>query len=128
LTVLLDTNAFYWATMDSPRLSLPARDVLSSGSERLVVSPLLVYELSQKNAKGKLELAIPARDFVRRGMSQLRAAELPLLLSHTELSDVIGWHHRDPFDRLLALQAFGEQIAIVSSDTVFDRYGIRRIW
>lgn len=126
--MLLDTNAFYWAVTDSPRLSPPARAFLAAGAERLLVSPLLVYELSQKNTKGKLILDYPASEFVRLGVDQLRAEELPLFQRHTDLSDSIGWHHRDPFDRLLALQAIGERIAIVSSDAIFESYGIRRIW
>lgn len=94
----------------------------------MVISPLLQYELSQKRAKGKLDLSIPAREFVMLGMEQLMLSELPLLLRHTQLSDTIGWHHRDPFDRLLALQAIGEGIPIISADAVFESYGIRRIW
>lgn len=126
--MLLDTNAFYWAVTGSKSLSSAARQVLETESEDLAVSPLLHYELSQKQFIGKLELRIPARDFVKIGMEQLMATELPLLLKHTELSDSIGWHHRDPFDRILALQALSEAIPLVSSDPVFDSYGIRRIW
>jgi PIN domain nuclease of toxin-antitoxin system len=40
----------------------------------------------------------------------------------------LPWHHRDPFDRLLAAQALDEKLSLVSRDSVFDRYGIRRIW
>ncbi len=128
MTVLIDTNAFYWAVTGSDRLAFRARELLISEIDKVVVSPLLHYELSQKHAKGKLELAIPAREFVRIGMEQLKAEELPLRLKHTEWSDSIGWHHRDPFDRLLALQALGEGIPIISSDAAFDLYGLARIW
>lgn len=38
------------------------------------------------------------------------------------------FHHRDPFDRLLAAQALDEELPIVSSDPVFRRYGVKRIW
>jgi PIN domain nuclease of toxin-antitoxin system len=37
-------------------------------------------------------------------------------------------HHRDPFDRLLVAQARIENLPIVSSDPVLERYGITRIW
>lgn len=128
MTVLLDTNAFYWAVAAPRSLSAAAREFLNAEVEDLLVSPLLHYELSQKHFIGKLDLKIPARDFVQLGMEQLLATELPVLLRHTALSDSIGWHHRDPFDRILALQALGEGIPLVSSDPEFDKYGIRRIW
>ena len=128
MTVLLDTNAFYWAVTGSTRLTGTARRHLQFGRDELAISPLLAYELSQKKAKGKLDLSLPPREFVRVGMEQLNAVELPLRLAHTNLSESIGWHHKDPFDRLLALQCLGERIPIVSSDDLFERYGVRRIW
>jgi len=36
--------------------------------------------------------------------------------------------HRDPFDRVLAAQALADDIPIISADTQFDTFGIRRIW
>jgi PIN domain nuclease of toxin-antitoxin system len=40
----------------------------------------------------------------------------------------LPFHHRDPFDRLLIAQAMVEQIPIVSNDSAFDKYPVRRIW
>ena len=39
----------------------------------------------------------------------------------------LPFHHRDPFDRLLVAQAQIERLAIVTSDPVFRRYGVRRV-
>lgn len=125
---LLDSNAFVWAVTGSRQLSARAREAITEDGATLWVSPLVHYELSQKAARGKLQLAIAPIDFVERGMEQLGAMELPLRLSHTRLSDALEWHHRDPFDRLLALQALAEGMSIVSSDPVFDLYGVERIW
>lgn len=38
------------------------------------------------------------------------------------------FHHRDPFDRLLIAQGLAEDMPIVSRETVFDLYGVQRIW
>lgn len=38
------------------------------------------------------------------------------------------FHHRDPFDRLLVVQAQVEQMSLVSSDVAFDAYDITRLW
>ncbi len=38
------------------------------------------------------------------------------------------YHHRDPFDRLIAAQALVDGMALVSADGVFDAYGVSRVW
>ena len=38
------------------------------------------------------------------------------------------FHHRDPFDRLIAAQAMVEQIAVISDDPALDAYGVARLW
>jgi PIN domain nuclease of toxin-antitoxin system len=40
----------------------------------------------------------------------------------------LPFHHRDPFDRLLAAQARHDQLAVVSSDPIFTKYGVKRVW
>jgi PIN domain nuclease of toxin-antitoxin system len=37
-------------------------------------------------------------------------------------------HHRDPFDRLIAVQALAENLKLASKDEIFDRYGVTRLW
>ena len=40
----------------------------------------------------------------------------------------LPFHHRDPFDRLPVAQALGKQTPILGADSLFDSYGINRIW
>ena len=40
----------------------------------------------------------------------------------------LPFHHRDPFDRMLAAQALTEDWPVVSSDDILDAYGVTRIW
>lgn len=40
----------------------------------------------------------------------------------------LPFHHKDPFDRMLAAQCLVGQIPLVSGDGVFDPYGIQRLW
>lgn len=35
---------------------------------------------------------------------------------------------RDPFDRMLIAQALTHDLVVVSNETLFDRYGVRRLW
>ncbi len=40
----------------------------------------------------------------------------------------LPFHHRDPFDRLLLSQCLQEKMYLLSKDTEFDQYGVKRIW
>jgi PIN domain nuclease of toxin-antitoxin system len=52
----------------------------------------------------------------------------PVSLEHLEIVTTLPFHHRDPFDRLLIAQAIAEDIVIISADSAFSLYSVRRIW
>jgi PIN domain nuclease of toxin-antitoxin system len=47
---------------------------------------------------------------------------------HAIRSGLLPLHHRDPFDRLLAAQSLELDSPLVIADTIFDLYGVQRIW
>ena len=47
---------------------------------------------------------------------------------HLAIVSTLPFHHRDPFDRLLAAQSITERLPIVSIDDKFDLYGVKRLW
>jgi PIN domain nuclease of toxin-antitoxin system len=51
--------------------------------------------------------------------------ELPVRLHHVEVVGRLPWHHRDPFDRLLAAQALAEGLTLVTRDRAFRPYGVK---
>jgi PIN domain nuclease of toxin-antitoxin system len=53
---------------------------------------------------------------------------VPITVEYADVQTRLPNHHRDPFDRLLVAQAMVENIPLVSSDAVFDQYGIIRLW
>ena len=53
---------------------------------------------------------------------------LDITADHAIAVEHLPPHHRDPFDRLLVVQALAEGLTIVSKDGVFDLYGVPRIW
>ncbi|MXZ19894.1 MAG: type II toxin-antitoxin system VapC family toxin [Caldilineaceae bacterium SB0665_bin_25] len=36
--------------------------------------------------------------------------------------------HRNPFDRMLIAQALSGNLVLISRETIFDQYGVRRLW
>jgi PIN domain nuclease of toxin-antitoxin system len=53
---------------------------------------------------------------------------LPITTTHGIRAGLLPGPHKDAFDRMLIAQAQAENLAIVSNDLVFDRYGVRRVW
>jgi PIN domain nuclease of toxin-antitoxin system len=56
------------------------------------------------------------------------SSPLPIKLQQVKHVRRLAFHHRDPFDRLLAAQAIEESLEIVTANKVFTRYGIKRVW
>ena len=53
---------------------------------------------------------------------------LAITTDHALRAGSLPGSHRDPFDRMLIAQAQAENIPLISNETLFDGYGIRRIW
>lgn len=57
---------------------------------------------------------------------------LSINFAHTVIQNKLPFHHRDPFDRIIASQAIAENMDIISKDAIFDIYlagkSIKRIW
>jgi PIN domain nuclease of toxin-antitoxin system len=53
---------------------------------------------------------------------------LPIEIADVTRVAVLPFHHRDPFDRLLAAQALERGLTLVSIDAAFDAYGVARLW
>jgi PIN domain nuclease of toxin-antitoxin system len=86
------------------------------------------WEMAIKSSLGKLRLTRPIEAFVSE---QLRANSFTLLnieLRHTANTEMLPFHHRDPFDRLLITQAITDKLTLVAAESVFVDYGVKLLW
>jgi len=81
-----------------------------------------------KLSLGKLSLAQPFKVLIPQQMRLNGIKLLGIEIEHTAAVSKLPFHHRDPFDRLLIAQAMVEQMPIVSADTAFDTYPVKRLW
>ena len=127
MNVLIDSHVVLWWFSRSRQLSRPARAVLEDPQTRVYVSAAAAWELAIKVNLGKLA----ARNLVE-DLPQLLFEEgfrrLAISMDHALRAGMLPRHHNDPFDRMLVAQSQALNCPIVSSDTVFDSYGVRRIW
>ncbi|MDP9169460.1 MAG: type II toxin-antitoxin system VapC family toxin [Acidobacteriota bacterium] len=126
MPVLLDTHAFLWWCEDAPELSPKARRAIEV--EDCFVSFASFWEIAIKVSLKRLQLPCPPDRYLPEQMSLNAFAQLEITFRHIMRCASLKWHHRDPFDRLLAAQAGEENLAIISRDPCFDAYGVKRIW
>ena len=128
MSLLLDTQSLLWFVLDDSRLSQKARQSIISVDGPVFVSPASLWEIAIKISLGKYALPAPFAAFWDDQMLLNDFVLLPISLSHTARVADLSYHHRDPFDRLIIAQSLVEGIPVVSSDGLFDLYGVERIW
>lgn len=126
---LLDTSTYIWFVTDDPRLSAPAKRYLEAADSIVYLSLVSIWELAIKARLGRgLTLPRPFIEMIDEEMLADRFQLLPITVDHIKSVFGLPLHHRDPFDRLLIAQSLTEDLPIISSDSVFDRYPIDRLW
>jgi PIN domain nuclease of toxin-antitoxin system len=128
MKVLLDSHTLIWAVDDPAKITTTAMAALQNPGSELLVSAASVWEIAIKVGNGKLPLSLSYRAWMDKALADLSLSVLAVTLDHTERLVGLPFHHRDPFDRLVAVQALVEVIPLVSADPIFDAYGVNRIW
>jgi PIN domain nuclease of toxin-antitoxin system len=123
--VLLDTQVVLWLLAGGDQLSPRARRLIDDERRELVVSAVSLWEVAIKRSLGKLRAP---RDLARRLLATGQVRLLPIAPAHAEAVADLPWHHRDPFDRLLVVQAQLERLLLVSADAELRRYGLDVTW
>lgn len=128
LRALLDTHALLWWLSDDPALPKSARRVIAETTNTLIVSAASAWEIAIKVRLGKLP---SAADLVAEfsGLIEREGFEmLAISAEHGIRAGLLPDPHRDPFDRMLIAQAQAENVPIVTNDSAFENYGVRRLW
>ncbi len=106
-------------------MSTLMREVMETGE--VMVSPLSVWEITHKAGAGKLPNQwAPGRLedlLLRQGFTQLS-----LTWEDAERATALPPIHKDPMDRMLIAQALRLGAVIVTSDRLFEAYGIKTVW
>ena len=128
MRLLLDTHAFLWWLTGSERLSDAARDAITDEANAILVSAASAWEIATKHRLGRLP---GSGDFVLDMPSSIAGQgfeELAITVNDGGRAGRLPGLHRDPFDRMLIAQALTHDLVLVSNETLFDVYGVRRLW
>jgi PIN domain nuclease of toxin-antitoxin system len=128
MRLLVDTHALLWFRQGSSELSDVSKQTIEDPANDVFVSAATLWEIAIKVSLGKLDLPAPYGEYVARLLDESAFAVIGAEAAHFAVVSSLVFHHRDPFDRLLAAQCLVEQMPIVSADATFDAYGVQRIW
>ena len=124
---LLDTHALLWFQTGDRRLSRAARRAIETPNADLLLSAASVWKLAINASLGRLQLPGSVDAYVTEKVTQ-GYHTLPVSAAHAARVETLPWHHRDPFDRLLAAQALVERCPLLTRDKMFRKYGVTVVW
>ena len=128
MRILLDTHAFLWWLDGDRRLPPRIRTLVGEPANEVLVSAASVWEITTKARLGKLPGATDVAADVPACIESQGFVPLPITVHHAQRAGALAGSHRDPFDRMLIVQAHVEGVPIASNETIFDDYGVTRLW
>jgi PIN domain nuclease of toxin-antitoxin system len=118
MNILIDTHIFLWAVVHPEKLRVQQRELLLDSRHTIYVSSISIAEMSIKASIGKLNLFYNPVEVVKENdFKPLAFTEDDALL----LQD-LPLHHKDPFDRMLVVQALQNDFYVMSNDGYFELY------
>ncbi|HVY75367.1 MAG TPA: type II toxin-antitoxin system VapC family toxin [Puia sp.] len=123
MTCLLNTHYMIWAITDTKKLSKKLRELLVDPDNRIIVSAISFWEISLKNALGKLSITGFLPEDLP-GLCEAIGFEVkPLSPNESCTYHMLkATYHRDPFDRMLIWQAIVNNYTLISTDTQIKKY------
>ncbi len=125
---LIDTHYVLWAAINSNRMEPWARKMIADLNNEILVSAASIYEISVKVRYGKLPEAVEFESDLIANIENrlgytLLALEPEAMMRAARFEDL----HADPFDRMIAAHVIQNNLPLLSTDTKFDAFGVRRL-
>lgn len=127
MELLLDTHAFVWFLNGEKQLSLKARKAIEDINNNKYLSIASLWEIAIKMSLGKLKLNKPYRE-LNKFISENGFEILPVTFDHAMTVSTLPFHHRDPFDRIIAAQTIVEDFTVVTKDENIAKYTNAILW
>ncbi|MGL5941208.1 MAG: type II toxin-antitoxin system VapC family toxin [Waterburya sp.] len=118
---LLDTHSLLWTVFEPDKLSTEAQEIIVDQQNIICVSLISLWEISIKQNIGRLDIPKEFFEIVTTGGFEM----LPLSIAQIEQYQKLPLHHRDPFDRMLIVQAKEQKLILITRDSEISKYDIK---
>ncbi|MDA3918661.1 MAG: type II toxin-antitoxin system VapC family toxin [Deltaproteobacteria bacterium] len=123
MKILIDTHIFLWMLSCPEKLNETRYYELESPANEVFLSAMSIAELMIKSAIGKINIEFDPLEMAKKmqidildfsGTHAMALGKLPLI-------------HKDPFDRMILVQALTNHLVLMSDDSKFLQYNIKTI-
>jgi len=101
---------------------------MRSDEQEIFFSVASAWEIVVKHALGKLSLPLPPPQYIPERMAALGHRSAPIEQRHVLHLAQLPLHHRDPFDRILVVQAQLDGLRLVTADRQLAGYSVDLVW
>ncbi len=105
-----------------------ARRDIDDDANVVFVSAASAWEITTKYHRGRLDEAVAMAPDIPGAIADQDFEELPITVEEAARAGALPGPLNDPFDRMLIAQAISRDLVLISNESTFDRYGIRRLW
>ena len=121
---LLDSNVSVRVLYARHKIAANVRAVLENQNSKFFYSVISLWELVNKTALERLVFNLKDFDtLAERSKWEMLMPTRDIYLASTWLP----WLHRDPFDRVIIMQAAEKDLTILTSERKFENHGIKVI-
>lgn len=125
--LLLDTQIFLWLANEDAKLSESAASRIQREEGSVCASVVSVWEIAIKFGLGKLKMDLTVSELIRGATVDAGIELIPItaedLQAYSELP-LPASGHRDPFDRMLVVQARLRGLSIMTTDQALKAYSV----
>ena len=130
MTVILDTCALLWWSLDPAELSTIAAIAIEKMEQEKsgIVPSMAIWEIAIKVKNKKLSLGIPLSTYV----AKLKQSDVVKIVSVDEDTLVrsvnLPWSHRDPVDRIMVAMALDKNCPVITKDKEIRKFYSKSVW
>ena len=124
--MILDTCALLWLAAGGGRLSSRAVKAIEN-APNVCISAITGFEIALQHSHGRLKLAVHPKVWVESMLEQHGIACIQLSLEVCANAAMLPHHHRDPCDRFIIATAKLLGMPVVTTDRIFEKYGVETI-
>ncbi len=121
--MMLDTCALLWLASGEKKISRAALKQINE-APAVYVSAISGFEIAIKAGRGKLQLPHAPQEWFEKVIAHHGLTVLPLELNICIAAAQLPPIHNDPCDRFIIATARLNDLAVVTTDENFEKYGL----
>jgi PIN domain nuclease of toxin-antitoxin system len=130
MTIVLDTCALIWWSLDPEQLSISAKEIceVMEVEKNGLVASISLWEIALKVKKGKLYLGTDIDTYIETLFRSDVVKIIPIDVNLWVDSVNLDWNHKDPVDRVIVALASKYQAQLITKDIIIRDFYSIAVW